>query len=351
MAFTYVLNTNASADITQYFNFKEQLKANGGGTFVQSGDGTGGNYSTGDILTAVGTGEPSANNITNRSAWWHYRWPNGIEIIWQRTTVGNDIDQITIWYSPAAGFINGTATATTRQTASDEQVLNATKPGTTGTDWCRGLPGVASASNSIMNCAFGGAPENYAFYSFVHLRGQRQPNGGMFVDALEDSPSYVEHPYVVSTLHDRDLFTYEGGYMDGTILNAGNSNHKCAAYPGPLPTTTNSILPFMQSAYVLHPGHIASPGDEWGAEAAMNGLNQLVSPWHGGYDSWGMAMWFTAGRLDSTNYSGRNAFLGRSRLFKPTNLADRARDISSDLLWRFTEQMAYRWDGSTNLMI
>jgi hypothetical protein len=363
MTFTYEPNRNFEVSSEVFLDFKTRAVANGA-TVERSGDGLAAFNASGDVVSLAAP-NGTANSIQNVNSWFVVSWPNGRSLCF-RNRSGSGITVLG-YYSAAAGFTGGDAT--TRATATDEIIVKGSINGITGGNFDSGIAGRfeaahaafsvseddAGAAHMVAHAAWGDADEDYAFYYLIHIRGDREPRGGFFIDTLTDSPAYVEDAAVVcGGANAAELWPWEQGIFGGAALTPGQGNQLAVCWPQAIGGVSGGTG-FGQNAVSLNWGHRSTFAPEWTTDADRIpplGRNPVpeASPWHGGYDAFGMLLWISPGRAD-TVYSQVPAMLGRSRLFKLTNRAE-PRDISTDRLWKFIEGgVAYRWNGSTDPLI
>ena len=188
------------------------------GSVIESGDGTGGNFSGlggGDILTSAGDPDGTANSMTNRDAWFRVQWPNGRELVFQRSSFNSGVE-IRVFYSSGAfggfdGADKGPVAADVRPTAVDEQVvLGQFNEATTGRLLFEGTGrvGDSTINATIIHGMAGDVDEDYAWYAFSHFPSAGLAEGGFFMDALSGAPSYAEDPVIVGGPNENYIFSY-----------------------------------------------------------------------------------------------------------------------------------------------
>jgi hypothetical protein len=348
MAFTFDLANNASWVGDAMLQIKNALKANGA-TVEDSGDGNGGNYGSGaDILTVASVTQSTANNIYNNGAWYRMSWPNGREIVVKKNAVAATWAFV---YSAAAGFTNGVPAATVPPEADDQQFIVGTSMSVGGgsivTTRLADISGAPTTGRQVIDMAFGGADEDYAFYCLSRPRGQENYRGGFFIDVPTLVPAYREDSAVVGVLNDdANWFSFEGVMFDGRSRPTGGSSPRVYGWAEKVASGAETT---MQACCILQWLNSTSTGWKYADPTPSLGLIPGASPLHGGYDVLGRAQWLCPGRPD--NMLSASAYLGKSRLFYFMTHADAVRDWAEDLTIKFAGPIGVIWDGSTDPLL
>lgn len=184
MAFSFDINNVPANGCVAMFILKRALKA-AGWTVPKSSDGSTYN-SSGDQITS---GSSGANGMYNTRAWYVVAAPNGRQICIQRDNQANG-QGWRIKYSPAAGFVTGSPSATQAPAAADEKMLIGGGTDASPTFGTTFLPGDNGYKYHVV-C--GGAAEGYCFIGFLAANTTGSTTSGtLFLDSLVANSYPVE---------------------------------------------------------------------------------------------------------------------------------------------------------------
>lgn len=179
------------------YEAKEFLKANGF-TVLASGDGLSAYSSSGDIITASGSG---ANGMNNARAWYRIQSPEGYEWIRQITSVTGDPD-LRVKFSLADGFTGGSGSADTTPTATDEELELGGGTDASPTGQNGAYPNISSGIRRILGCIDNSDP--YGFWIVcLDDYNQSDPN---FVWMHDKVVPVADHQLPPSSTGDTELF-------------------------------------------------------------------------------------------------------------------------------------------------
>ena len=331
MTFTYIANVLTYGRGHGTFIFKNIMKANGW-TVVESGDGLGGNFSGlggGDVLTAWGNTTTSPNNIINRQSWFRLQAPEGGRefVIQRRDNVSYELDSI--YYSANAGFVDGSPSATSAPTASDQVNLLGTN-----LEWANeGEGGGAGSYRNLMDFIIGDADEGYAFFARTRVFGYQKNNSsgpytyatGIFLDVLDNADPNDEDPAVVDAFHNQ----MAKAFYDGRSLGNGPTAWK---------RYVNSNGETSMTRYAI-PRYLEG-----------NGTNSILNvdgnPWDGETTVIPGAPYIQSDGTNAISFA-RGDIKGTSKFFGYITSATTL-DMTADLKWlHIGNQYALRWDGVT----